>query len=205
MWWWCVQTTAATSRLRVPLVESRPWSLSGLTASAGCDVTFLDVSHESAWQFSLAQLSAALRPETKLVSITVPHNPTGTVLPATEVKAIAALLAQRNIRLLVDETYRDLLPAGTTPGPWAASIAPHVISVGSMSKVRMTTMFSLGLTLAQAYGLPGLRVGWLLCRDPALQELFLAAKEQIQLCGPIIEEEIAYQVRASHFDHLIAQ
>jgi aspartate/methionine/tyrosine aminotransferase len=149
----------------------------------------------------LAQLTAALRPETKLVSITVPHNPTGTVLSAADIKAIAALLAQRNIRLLVDETYRDLLPTGTTPGAWAASIGPHVISVGSMSKVGMSFVL-LGSDMVsyfgQAYGLPGLRVGWLLCRDPALQELFLAAKEQIQLCGPIIEEEISYQVRAFH-------
>ena len=53
---------------------------------------------------------------------------------------------------------------------------PPVVSVSSMSK---------------AYGLPGLRVGWAVCRDPELAEVLLAAKEQIVICGPTIDEAIA--------------
>ena len=52
--------------------------------------------------------------------------------------------------LLVDETYRDLTHG--SPLPMAATLSPRAISVSSMSK---------------AYGLPGLRVGWAVCRDPA--------------------------------------
>jgi aspartate/methionine/tyrosine aminotransferase len=50
--------------------------------------------------------------------------------------------------------------------------------------------------MSKAYGLPGLRVGWLVCRDPDLAEVLLAAKEQTVICGPTIDEAIAGAVLA---------
>ena len=61
----------------------------------------------------------------------------------------------------------------------AASLGKHVISVSSLSK---------------AYGVPGIRTGWLITRDPVLRETFLAAHEQINICGSVIDEWIAEQV-----------
>jgi aspartate/methionine/tyrosine aminotransferase len=81
--------------------------------------------------------------------------------------------------LLVDETYRDL--THSAPLPLAASLSTRAISVSSMSK---------------AYGLPGLRVGWAICRDPVIAETLLAAKEQMVICGPTLDEAIAGQVLA---------
>ncbi len=49
-------------------------------------------------------------------------------------------------------------------------------------------------SLSKAYGVPGIRTGWLITRDPALQEIFLAAHEQINICGSVIDEWIAEQV-----------
>ena len=79
----------------------------------------------------------------------------------------------------MDETYREMNFAG--PSPLAAAISRRCISVASMSK---------------SYGLPGIRMGWIINRDPALQELFLAAKEQMFICNSIVDEEIAYRVLA---------
>ena len=79
--------------------------------------------------------------------------------------------------LLVDETYRDLSYGG--PLPLAASMGDHVISVSSLSK---------------AYGIPGIRVGWLITSNKKLQDLFLGAKEQISICGSVVDEWIAEQV-----------
>jgi aspartate/methionine/tyrosine aminotransferase len=50
--------------------------------------------------------------------------------------------------------------------------------------------------MSKAYGLPGLRIGWAITRDPALQELLLAAKEQVLICGATIDERIAGSVLA---------
>jgi aspartate/methionine/tyrosine aminotransferase len=122
---------------------------------------------------------------TRLVSITTPHNPTGTVLGAPELRRIVELVASRGAYLLVDETYRDLSAA--PPRPFATTLGERVISVASFSK---------------AYGLPGLRVGWLMTRDPLLNETFLAAKEQMLICGAVLDEEIAYRVYARRREEL---
>lgn len=143
----------------------------------GCDATHLDLTFDQGFGYTADSVAACLRPATRLVSITTPHNPTGVALPDDELDRIVRLVESRGIHLLVDETYRDLTVA--EPGPFAAARSPAVISVGSFSK---------------AYGLPGLRLGWVITRDPRLAELFLAAKEQITITGPVIDEEIGYRV-----------
>jgi aspartate/methionine/tyrosine aminotransferase len=45
--------------------------------------------------------------------------------------------------------------------------------------------------MSKSYGIPGIRVGWIVNRDPKLMERFLAAKEQIGICGSIVDEHIA--------------
>jgi aspartate/methionine/tyrosine aminotransferase len=141
----------------------------------GCEVSFVGLQFENGFQYTANDIAKLIKPNTKLISITVPHNPTGTVLPWEELKKIVALAEEKNCWLLVDETYRGL----GNEYPLATTLSKCVLSVGSLSK---------------SYGLPGLRLGWLITRDDALAELFLAAKEQMVITGPIIEEEIAYQV-----------
>ncbi len=141
----------------------------------GCEMSFLELQFENNFQYTADNIAKHIKPNTKLISITVPHNPTGTVLPWEELKKIVALAEEKNCWLLVDETYRGL----GSEYPLATTLSNRVLSTGSLSK---------------SYGLPGLRLGWLITRDDALAELFLAAKEQMVITGPIIEEEIAYQV-----------
>jgi aspartate/methionine/tyrosine aminotransferase len=143
----------------------------------GCEVTHIDLAFEDGFRIDLDRVAAALTPRTKVISVTCPHNPTGVMLTEPELRALVDLAAKQGCRLLVDETYRDLSFDG--PLPLAASLGPHVISVSSLSK---------------AYGVPGIRTGWVITRDPALQELFLAAHEQINICGSVIDEWIAEQV-----------
>lgn len=143
----------------------------------GCDISFVELSFEKGFRYTAQDIAAAMTPRTRLVSITNPHNPTGAVLGAGELARIVTLVAERGAYLLVDETYRDLTVG--TPLPFATALSDRVISIASLSK---------------AYGLPGLRVGWLLTRDPVLNETFLAAKEQMIICGPVLDEEIAYRV-----------
>ncbi|MBI3792075.1 MAG: pyridoxal phosphate-dependent aminotransferase [Gemmatimonadetes bacterium] len=145
----------------------------------GAQSSYVELTFEDGWQWSVDQVAAAMTPRTRLVSVTTPHNPTGVVVPREQLARLAELVAARGAHLLVDETYRDLTIE--EPAPFATTLGPHVISVASLSK---------------AYGLPGLRLGWLMTRDPALNERFLAAKEQIFICGPVLDEELAYRVYA---------
>ena len=119
----------------------------------------------------------AIKPRTKIISVTCPHNPTGVMYTEAELRRLVELARSKGCYLLVDETYRDLSFDGALP--IAASLGAHVISVASLSK---------------AYGAPGLRIGWLINKDPSLQERFLAAKEQINICGSVIDEWVAEQI-----------
>jgi aspartate/methionine/tyrosine aminotransferase len=144
----------------------------------GADVETFDLRFEESWGLDVERLASRLRPETRLVSVTYPHNPTGSMITRDELHALVAVVERHPAaRLLVDETYREL--AYTDPLPMAAALSPRVVAVSSMSKT---------------YGLPGLRVGWLTCRDDRLMETLLAAKEQIFICGAVIEEELAARV-----------
>jgi aspartate/methionine/tyrosine aminotransferase len=152
----------------------------------GCSVSVIDLAYEDGFRLDLDRVAAAMTPRTRLVSVTYPHNPSGVMLGEAELRRLVALTAGRNCHLLVDETYRDLSYDGRMP--LAASLGEHVISVSSLSK---------------AYGVPGIRVGWLIAGDPRLQELFLAAKEQINLTGSVIDEWVAEQILARR-DGLLA-
>jgi aspartate/methionine/tyrosine aminotransferase len=146
----------------------------------GCSIKLIDLRFEADFRLDFDELAAAITPQTRLVSVTCPHNPSGVMFTEDELRRLVALTAAKGCYLLVDETYRDLSFDG--PLPLAASLGRHVISVSSLSK---------------AYGIPGIRIGWLITRDPQLQELFLAAKEQISICGSVIDEWIAEQVLAN--------
>jgi aspartate/methionine/tyrosine aminotransferase len=144
----------------------------------GADVEYLDLNFDERWALDSDRVAAALRPDTKLVSLTYPHNPTGAMLEPGELSRIAAMVDEHpTARLLLDETYREL--AYGEPLPQVASLSERCIGVSSMSKV---------------FGMPGLRIGWIACRDDAIRETLLAAKEQILLAGATIDEELAARV-----------
>ena len=140
----------------------------------GCGISYIDLSFDEGFAVDLAKVAAALRPNTRYISVTCPHNPTGTIMSRADLDALIALAESHGCYLLVDETYRDLSYGQKLPA--AASLSPRAISVSSLSK---------------AFGIPGIRIGWLVTRDAALYEQFLAAKEQIGICGSVIDEAIA--------------
>lgn len=140
----------------------------------GCAITYVDLTFENGFAVDVDRIAAAMTPQTRYISVTCPHNPTGTMMSRADLDRLVALAEAKNCYLLVDETYRDL--SYGTKLPAAASLSRRAISVSSLSK---------------AFGIPGIRIGWLITRDTALQEKFLSAKEQIGICGSVIDEAIA--------------
>jgi aspartate/methionine/tyrosine aminotransferase len=145
----------------------------------GCAISFVDLAFEQEFRTDLDVVRAAIRPGTRAISVTCPHNPTGVMYSAGELRQLVELAREHGCVLVVDETYRDLSLGERLP--LAASLGSHVISVSSLSK---------------AYGAPGLRLGWLITSNAELQEKFLAAKEQMTICGSVIHEWVAEQILA---------
>jgi aspartate/methionine/tyrosine aminotransferase len=137
------------------------------------EVERLELRYEEGWRLDPERLAAMIRPETKLVSITTPHNPTGSVVGERDLRRIVEIVEASSALLLVDETYREM---NLEPTPLASTLSERAISVSCVSK---------------SFGLPGIRVGWITCRDPDLMETFLAAKEQIGISGSLVDEAIA--------------
>lgn len=142
----------------------------------GCSISFIDLQFEKGWKLATQEIEKAIQPNTKLISITSPHNPTGMLMAEEDIDEVIRIAEQHAIYLLIDETYRDA--CFKTPYPVTASKSKKVISVSSLSK---------------AFGLPGLRIGWLICSDEIMMEQFLAAKEMIYISNSALDEEVAYQ------------
>jgi len=171
--------TALLSGAQDHLVVVRPNYATNIETprAIGCATTHIELNFEDGFRIDFDKLASSIRPETRIVSVTCPHNPTGVMYSEAELRALVELTRSKGCYLLVDETYRDLSFDG--PLPLAASLGDNVISVSSLSK---------------AYGVPGIRLGWIITKNTKLQEIFLAAKEQISLCGSVIDEWVGEQV-----------
>ena len=142
----------------------------------GAKTSYLSLKFENNFEIDLDELERSITSETKLVSLTYPHNPTGVVIDEKKLCKIIEIVESKRIYLLLDETYREMTFGNKVPV--AASLSSRAISISSMSK---------------AFGLPGIRIGWILCRNKELMETFLAAKEQIFITNSVVDEEIAFQ------------
>lgn len=141
----------------------------------GAEVTLIELREEDGWQLDTSQLAAALRPgDTKLVVANWPHSPTGSLPSREAFDEVVRLTEEAGARLFSDEVYRllehdpvDRLPAGADVG---------MVSLGVMSK---------------AFGLAGLRVGWLATRDRELLARVARLKDYTTICGAAPSEVLA--------------
>jgi aspartate/methionine/tyrosine aminotransferase len=146
------------------------------TPMSFCQVTGVALRPEDGWALDLAAVAAALRPNTRVVSVNFPNNPTGAVPDEGTWRALAALCEERGIWLFSDEVYRGLELAPRTPLPQAADLSASALSLNVMSK---------------AYGLPGLRIGWIACRDRGVLGRLERAKHYTSICNSAPSEILA--------------
>ncbi|MCE2994829.1 MAG: pyridoxal phosphate-dependent aminotransferase [Cyclobacteriaceae bacterium] len=143
-----------------------------------CEMSVIDLSFDNGFQPDIDQIQKAIRPNTKLISITHPHNPTGIFVSQSTIESLVQLSERNGFYLLIDETYRHL-NFKTPLLPYFAEKSNRVISVSSLSK---------------AFGAPGIRIGWVISRDAKLQHDLLAAKEQMIISNSVVDEYIALQI-----------
>ena len=146
-------------------------SLYELARSIGCDLSFWEPIEGDTWRFDPADLERLLRPDTKLVVWNFPHNPTG-ALPSREDydRMIAAVKAvgSGGAWLFSDEMYRLLEPKDGVRLPAAVDRYEKAVSLTGLSK---------------AFGLAGLRIGWLTTHDEGLLERVSAMKDYTTICS----------------------
>lgn len=153
-------------------------SLHEVARSAGAEVATvqLDDADGAEWTLDLDRFRAAAAPGARLVVVNAPNNPTGWMPDAADFAEIARIAEGAGAVLVSDEVYRlleadpaDRLPAG-------AEVSERGVSVGVMSK---------------AFGLAGLRIGWIATRDRDLLARAAARKDWTTICSSAPSEALA--------------
>jgi len=151
-------------------------SLSEIALSAGCEVSRWQAREEEGWAPALDELRRLVRPETRAIVVNFPHNPTGYQMTRGELDELVRIAAAPGIILFSDEVYRESEFDRGDRLPAACDIYPRAISLGVMSK---------------AYGLPGLRIGWVATHDREILEKMERMKDYTTICAGAPGEYLA--------------
>lgn len=117
----------------------------GLIRSFGMKVKEVHLHEERNWAPDLAELEAAITPRTRMIVVCNPNNPTGAILTQAEMSAIVRMAAGSGAWILSDEIYQGSERSGATTATFWGMYDRVIITNG----------------LSKAFGLPGLRIGWI--------------------------------------------
>ena len=117
----------------------------GVARSLGADVQTFRLRTEAAWEPDWDEFERAVTPKTRLLYLSNPNNPTGSVLSDAAMRRIVDRCEQTGTWLLSDEVYLG-----------AEITAPRTRSFWGMSDRVVVTS-----GLSKAYGIPGVRIGWI--------------------------------------------
>ncbi len=151
-------------------------SLYEVGRAAGGQVALHELRESDGWRLDVDRLLGALRPDTRLVVVNAPHNPTGMLPTHAEWAQLTGELADRRIYLLSDEVYRFLELDERDRLLPAADAYREGISLGVMSK---------------SFAMAGLRIGWLATRDRDLLARCAAFKDYTTICAAAPSEVLA--------------
>ena len=152
-------------------------SLYEIGRGIGCELSFWRAQcDEKGWTFDIDALERLVRADTKMLIINFPHNPTGALLERAAFERIVDLARRHNLILYSDEIYRfaEKDPAARLPS--ACELYDKAVVLGGLSK---------------CFGLPGLRVGWLITRDTGLMHAMREMKSYTTICGSAPSEILA--------------
>ncbi len=141
-----------------------------------CEATGVALDPDDGWSLDIDRIAEAVKPNTKLVTINFPHNPTGTILPLDRYQALIELCRKHGIYILHDEIFNGLGPTGTQHLPFVTDVYERGLSLNVMSK---------------SYGLPGLRIGWIACADKEVISRMERMKHYLSICNSGPSERLA--------------
>jgi len=162
-------------------------SLHQVVRSIGCDITFWLPDEEKGWYFDPYEIEKAIRPNTRLIIINFPHNPTGYLPPIQDFHRIIEIARSNNLLLFSDEMYRYLEHDSLTRLPSASDLYSNAVSLSGLSKT---------------FGLAGLRIGWLATQNQELLQGMLAFKDYTTICSSAPSEVLGF-IGLRHKEELI--
>jgi aspartate/methionine/tyrosine aminotransferase len=141
--------------------------------AAGAEVSLWEGDPEHGWALDPAELRRLLRPTTRAILVCVPHNPTGFLFGQEAWLEVVEIARAAGVWLFSDEVYRGLEHDPADRLPAACDRYERAVSLNCLSK---------------AYGLAGLRLGWLATHDRFLLGELAAFKDYLTICTPAPSE-----------------
>lgn len=144
-------------------------TLAELPKKLGAEVSAFPIrKNEGGWYFDCEDLIQLVRPNTRVIVINFPHNPTSVHIDRHTLEKIVAAAKRANAYIVSDEVYRFSEQPPSQPLPPAADLYEKAISIGVMSKT---------------LGLPGTRIGWIATQNQEILKKSLEFKCYISLCN----------------------
>jgi aspartate/methionine/tyrosine aminotransferase len=160
-------------------------SLAGVAQGIGCEVSGWKAREENNWALDMDELRRMIRPNTRVLVVNTPHNPTGYLMSRADYLAAHEIARAHDMILFSDEVYRESEYDAARRLPSGCDVNERAVTLSVMSKT---------------YGLPGLRIGWIATRNARVYERMAELKDYTTICNSAPSEflaEIALRHRAS--------
>lgn len=155
----------------------------------GAQMSLLHLEKEDHYHVDPAKLDALCTPETKVICINNPDNPTGALLSREELQVIVDIAAKNDAWLVCDEVYRLLVQDDDAFTTSPIDLYDKAVVVSSMSKV---------------WSLAGIRLGWCITKSEELRHELLSHRDyDLISCGMFDEAVAAYAL--AHADKILAR
>jgi aspartate/methionine/tyrosine aminotransferase len=150
-------------------------SLSDLPACFGAEFKGVQLQEQNQWQPAISEFAAQITDRTRAIVINSPHNPTGVVLNQAWLDKLIELCDQHDLYLISDEvsSFSDFAGTGCQP------------EVLQYEKAILTNV------LSKTFGLPGIRIGWVMTRNTAITEAIRNLKTFNSICQSQLDEQVA--------------
>lgn len=185
------------ARLHAVVVSPAYQSLYEVLKSLDCDISYWkascvkqadDMTVGKGWKFDVEELRRLVKPQTRLIVINFPHNPTGAYITREELDEIVEIARSCGAYLYSDEMYRDLIVEdGTEPLPAVCDIYEKGISLWGTAK---------------SFGLAGLRIGWFVSQDTGLLAKIQSFKDYLSICSSA-PSEVLTAIALNHAERFI--
>ncbi|KAJ0161753.1 Capreomycidine synthase [Colletotrichum tanaceti] len=158
--------------------------LYGVPESLGADVSLWRLKKENGFVPDVGELDGLVKPNTKMIIINNPNNPTGAPIPESVLASIVAFAKARDIIVFSDEVYRPLFHDFFDNGDDASHVPPPITAFG-YDKVVVTG------SMSKSYALAGIRIGWIASRDKGIIQAVASARDYTTISVSQIDDQIA--------------
>src|SRR6185369_8973452 len=153
------------------LLEPSYQQLYSIARTIGCKLKHWRLRFENSFRPDLSEARRVIGPQTRMIVVNFPHNPTGASLTPPERDELIELAASAGAYLVWDAAFTDITYDGAA-FPDLCDQYDRAITLGTLSK---------------AYGLPGLRVGWCLAAPDVLERLVRLRDYTTLHLSPLVE------------------